>query len=97
MNNPQYDVTDREPGNNEAPAIRHAIDSAELLNELWPGLVEEPTYDCQDCHKPVTEADWHVITLKSYLSPSREILVCSDCLQERFDDRGYYNPTAIRY
>ena len=95
MQNPQYDVTDREPGNNEAPTGLHAIGSSEFLNELWPGLGDEPTYDCQDCHEEVEEVNWHIITLKG---EGKEILICNDCLQERLhDDRGYYNPAAIRY
>ena len=58
MQNPMIDVTDREPGNNEAPAIRHAIGSDELLNELWPGLVDdEPMYPCFGCGEMVSGDD----------------------------------------
>ena len=96
MQNPQYDVTDREAGNNEGPGVLHAIGSSEFLNELWPGLGDEPTYDCQDCGEEVGEDDQYVIMLPNRFTPSEEILVCGDCLQDR-QNGGYRNGASIRY
>ena len=74
MQNPMIDITDREPGNNEGPGVLHAIGSSELLNELWPGLVDddEPMYPCFGCGESVAADD-------CYSTSDEMDALCEDC------------------
>ena len=92
------DYLSREPGNNESRPNAPAIDSDDLLDELWPGLCDEPTvYICHDCGDRVREADVIVHEPhERFTAKSFPRYFCPDCAHDR---RGGAprNEAAIRY